>query len=307
VSSKWARAALSHRICTGIGRRRLGKLIEELAPAWLAQQESRLQARRGRDRLRAEGAGPDRELPFADRVIVTLVILRFQLPHAALAVFYGVHRSTITRAVGEVRPLLAARGFAVPGSPGVRLRTLADVFAYAAAEGVKLRIDGTEVQVRRPAANRPGRRAFVSGKKKQNTIKSTVVSDGRGRLLWLGALRPGRMHDVTAVRTEGIEDLLRAHPDVAAEVDTGYQGLARDFPGQVSAPPKKPRKDAAPDDTTRWEQQRHRQSSQRICVEHAIAEPKQWRPLQRYLGRREHFEQTTLAIAGLVSDRAAAR
>jgi hypothetical protein len=307
VSSKWARAALSHRICTGIGRRRLGKLIEELAPAWLAQQESRLRQRRGRDRQRAEGAGPNRELPFADRVIVTLVILRFQLPHAALAVFCGVHRSTITRAAGEIRPLLAARGFAVPGSPGVRLRTLADVFAYAAAEGVRLRIDGTEVQVRRPAANRPGRRAFVSGKKKQNTIKSTVVSDGQGRLLWLGALRPGRMHDVTAVRTEGIEDLLRRHPDVAAEVDTGYQGLARDFPGQISAPPKKPRKDAAPEDTTRWEQQRHRQSSQRICVEHAIAEPKQWRSLQRYLGRREHFGQTALAIAGLVSDRAATR
>jgi hypothetical protein len=37
VSSGWARAALSHRICTGIGRRELGKLIEELAGPWLAQ------------------------------------------------------------------------------------------------------------------------------------------------------------------------------------------------------------------------------------------------------------------------------
>jgi len=169
---------LSHRICTGIGRRKLGKLIEELAGPWLAQQESRLRDRRGRDRLRAEGAGPDHELAFTDRVIATLVIMRFQLPHAALAVFYGVHRSTITRAAGEIRPLLAARGFAVPGRPGLRLKTLADVFAYAAAQGVKLRIDGTEVQVRRPPAGRPGRRAFVSGKKKQNTIKPAAIGDG---------------------------------------------------------------------------------------------------------------------------------
>jgi hypothetical protein len=108
---------LSHRICTGISRRKLGKLIEELALPWLAQQESRLRDRRGRDRLRAAGAGPGHELPFADRVIVTLVIARFQLPHAALAVFYGVHRSTITRAAGEIRPRLARRGFAVPGQP----------------------------------------------------------------------------------------------------------------------------------------------------------------------------------------------
>ena len=119
---------MSHRICTGIGRRKLGKLIEELAPLWLAQQESRLRARRGRDRLRAEGAGPDRELPFADRVIATLVVLRFQLPHTALAVFYGVHRSTITRAVGEIRPLLAARGFAVhaPEAPSAVLGAESD-------------------------------------------------------------------------------------------------------------------------------------------------------------------------------------
>jgi DDE superfamily endonuclease/Helix-turn-helix of DDE superfamily endonuclease len=299
---------LSHRICTGISRRRLGKLIEELADSWLAQQESCLRVRRGgRDRLRAKGAGPDHGLPFVDRVVATLVILRFQLPHAALALFYEVDRSTITRAVGEIRPLLAERGFAVPGKPGLRLKTLADVFAYAAAEGVQLRIDGTEVQVRRPKANRPGRRAFVSGKKKQNTMKPTVISDGEGRLLWPGATRPGRMHDATALRTEGIEDLFRQYPHVKAKVDSGYQGLARDFPGQVTAPPKKPDKDALPDQVTRWEQERHQQSCERICVEHAIAEPRQWRTLQRYIGRREHLDDTAQAIAGLVSDRSADR
>jgi hypothetical protein len=307
VSSGWARAALSHRICTGLPHRRLGKLIAELGGPWAAQQEARLRQRRGHDRLRAEGAGPSRELPFTDRVIATLVILRFQLPHAALALFYQVDRSTITRAVHEIRPLLAARGFAVPGQPGLRLRTLADVFAYAASQGVHLRIDGTEVQVRRPQPNRPGRRAFVSGKKKQNTIKPTAISDGAGRLLWLGAIRPGRMHDVTALRTEGIEDLLRHYPDVAADVDSGYQGRARDFPGQITAPPKKPKTCATPSQVTEREAARKRQSSQRICIEHAIAEPKQWRTLQRYTGRREYFADTALAIGGLVSDRCASR
>jgi hypothetical protein len=299
---------LSHRICTGLPRRRLGKLISELAGPWVAQQESRLRERRGgRERLRAEGAGPRRELPFADRVIVTLVVLRFQLPHAAVALLYGVDRSTITRAVHEVRPLVAARGFAVPGERGLRLRTLADVFAYAASQGVHLRIDGTEVQVRRPQANRPGRRAFVSGKKKQNTMKPTAISDGQGRLLWLGAIRPGRMHDATALRTEGIEDLLRHYPDVTADVDSGYQGLARDFPAQITAPPKKPKTGAAPSQVNEREAVRKQQSSRRICIEHAIAEPKQWRALQRYIGRREHFTHTALAIAGLVSDRTAER
>jgi hypothetical protein len=274
----------------------------------MARQESALRVRRGgRDRIRAEGGGPNHRLPFTDRLIATLVVMRFQLPHAALAVLYEVDRSTITRAVHEIRPLLAQRGFAVPGRPGLRLRTLEDVFAYAAAEGVELRIDGTEVQVRRPQAARPGRRAIVSGKKKQNTAKSTVISDEAGRLLWQGAFRPGRMHDVTALRTDGIEDLLERYLKVRAKVDSGYQGLARDFPDRVTAPPKKPAKDASPEETAAWETARRAQSWQRICVEHAIAEPKQWRTQQRWIGRREHYGSTARAIAGLVSDRCAAR
>nr|WP_328724183.1 transposase family protein [Streptomyces sp. NBC_00259] len=98
-------------------------------------------------------------------MLVTLVHLRTGLPHAALAELYGTTRPTVSRAIGEIRPLLAARGFAVPDRPGVRLRTLADVFSYAKAEGIRLRIDGADAQVRRPKANHPGRRAFVSGKK----------------------------------------------------------------------------------------------------------------------------------------------
>jgi hypothetical protein len=114
VTSGWARTALSHPVCTGIGRRRLGKLVAQLADPWTAQRESRLRERRGRDRLRAAGAGPDHELPFTDRVIVTLICLRFQLPHAARALFYRVDRATITRAVGEIRPLLAAAASPYP-------------------------------------------------------------------------------------------------------------------------------------------------------------------------------------------------
>src|SRR5512132_1940224 len=186
----------------------------------------------------------------------TLVVLRFQLPHHALAVLYGVDRATITRAVHEIRPLLATRGFAIPRMPGVRLRTLADVVAYAQAEGVELRVDGPETQVRRPRADRWGRRAFVSGKKRQNTLKVTTVCDRQGRTLWAGAVRPGRMHDQTAIKTEGIEDLLRRHHDVHAKVDAGYQGLAKAFSGRVHAPPPKPAKAAAPEELAAWQRAR---------------------------------------------------
>lgn len=118
---------------------------------------------------RAAGAGPNHRPGLHRPGAGHPAVLRLQLPHAALAALYRVSRPTITRAVHEIRPLSARRGFAVPDRPGVRLRTLADVFAYADTEGVDLRIDGTEVQVRRLLAG-----------------------------------RPGRQHDQTAMRTEGI-------------------------------------------------------------------------------------------------------
>ena len=78
-----------------------------------------------------------------------------------------------------------------------------------------------QTQVRRPRAGRPGRRAFVRGKRRQNTVKATTISDGQGRTLWSGARRPGRVRDQTAVRTEGIAEEFHRHPGVKSEADDG--------------------------------------------------------------------------------------
>ena len=277
--------------------------MAELAGPWQARRESDLRARRGRDRLRAAGAGRGQDLAFTDRVLVTLAVLRLQIPHAALAVMYGVHRSTVTRAVRQVRPLLAGRGYATPAGP--RLHTLADVFAYAAARGIRLRADGSEIQVRRPKA---GRRAAGVRIRQEEAEHHQVHQDQRRTGPHPGRrdIPPGRMHDQTALRTDGIDHLLEQFPDVRAEMDAGYRGLHRDHPDQVSVPPKKPAKDAAPEAIAAWERARHAQSSARICVEHAIAGSKHWRPLQRWIGRREDLPETIRAIGSLVSDRAAA-
>jgi hypothetical protein len=84
-------------------------------------------------------------------------------------------------------------------------------------------------------------------------------------------------------------------------MDAGYGGLHRDHPGHVSVPPEKPAKDAAPEETRAWEQARHAQSPARIRVEHAIAGSKNWRPLQRWIGRRQYLPETIQAIGSLVS------
>ncbi|GAA0699737.1 hypothetical protein GCM10010193_63110 [Kitasatospora atroaurantiaca] len=78
-------------------------------------------------------------------------------------------------------------------------------------------------------------------------MKATVVADGKGRTLWTGNLRPGPMHDATAIRGEGIDDLFRQFPRVQVLLDDGHLGLRRDHPGRAVTPPRKPNKIAAPE------------------------------------------------------------
>ncbi|MGW5625301.1 transposase family protein [Streptomyces olivaceus] len=246
------------------------------------------------------GAGAKHRLVFVDRLLATLVHLRHGVTHDVLACWFKVDRSTITRAIGEVRPLLAERGCTV--SPGVRLRTLAEVIDHLGADGKTGIIDGTEIRVRRPAAGRKDRDRFISGKNKQNAVKTMVITDGDGRVLFCSPTRPGSCADITDARQLGLVKLLADGPAVEILADAGYQGLGAQTGGRVITPPHRKFKKNAPD----WyeemhERQRKAHSSRRIRVEHGTAHLKNWRALTRRLGRREHMSHTVQAIASLLS------
>jgi hypothetical protein len=246
------------------------------------------------------GAGAKHRLAFVDRLLAALVHLRHATTHDVLACWFGVDRSTITRAIGEVRPLLAERGCTV--SPGVRLRTLAEVVDHLGASGKTGILDGTEIRVRRPAVGRKDRDKFVSGKSKQNAVKSMIVTDQDGRVLFCSPTRPGSCADITHARQLGLVRLLADGPAVEILADAGYQGLGAQTGGRVITPPHRKFKKHAPD----WyeemhERQRKAHSSRRIRVEHGIAHLKNWRALARHLGRREHISDTVQAVAGLLS------
>jgi hypothetical protein len=66
------------------------------------------------------GGGARYRLVFVDRLLATLACLRHGVIPDVLAAWFGVDRLTITRAVNEVRPLLAERGCRIDA--GLRLR-----------------------------------------------------------------------------------------------------------------------------------------------------------------------------------------
>jgi hypothetical protein len=91
------RAVLAHPLFTGISMVHLASLVEELARPWAAAAEGRRGRVRGGVRRRAPGAGAQYRLVFVNRLVVTLIHLRHDLPHAVLGVLFGVDRSTVTR------------------------------------------------------------------------------------------------------------------------------------------------------------------------------------------------------------------
>jgi hypothetical protein len=129
VSRTLARAAaVADRRVTGLSPQVLAELVVEPGPRRQACQDARPA---DRPRQRAVGAGARHRLVFIDRLLATLVHLRHGVTHDVLACRFGVSRSTITRAVGELRPLLAEPGCTMEG--GIRLRTGADVVAHLGA------------------------------------------------------------------------------------------------------------------------------------------------------------------------------
>ncbi len=180
-------AAVADRRVTGLSLEVLAELVAEVGPRWQARQDARLA---DRPRRRAVGAGARHRLVFIDRLLATLVHLRHGVTHDVLACWFGVSRSTITRAVGEVRPLLAERGCTVAGR--LRLHTGADVVAHLGARGQLGLLDATEVRVRRPAAGRASRQRFVSGTARANTAQGAGDHRCRGAAAVLRTDPPGR-------------------------------------------------------------------------------------------------------------------
>ncbi|WP_234330473.1 helix-turn-helix domain-containing protein [Streptomyces acidiscabies] len=92
---------------TGLSPAVIAEPIAEIGPLWHERHQARLTAR---PRKRAVGAGAKHQFVFVDRLLATLVSLRHRTTHDVPACWFGVDRSTITRVIGEVRPLLALRG-----------------------------------------------------------------------------------------------------------------------------------------------------------------------------------------------------
>ncbi|MFJ6251678.1 MULTISPECIES: transposase family protein [unclassified Streptomyces] len=100
-------AIVSSRRITGLSADVIAEHAANLGLLWHEYHQAKLVSR---PRQRAVGAGAKHRLVFVDRLLATLVRLRHAATHDVLACWFEVDRSTITRAVGEVRPCSPSGG-----------------------------------------------------------------------------------------------------------------------------------------------------------------------------------------------------
>lgn len=178
------------------------------------------------DRQRAIGGGRTYDLSLVIRVALVLTYLRLHIPQLAVACMYGATQSDVSR---ELRRLLPVMKEVLP-CPDV-WEQIAEGQALSEAELLELEqladgrvlIDATEQQVYRPHKDNAERKQYYSGKKKQFTLKTQVVTDGEHHIEAISISVPGATHDKKL--SDELKTIDRLPDGVEASADKGYQGL----------------------------------------------------------------------------------
>lgn len=205
---------------------------------------------------------------------------------------FGVDKSTCCRWTQWYTPALRRALDRELVLPKRKIRTPEELFAVVPELQI-IFIDGTERPIRRPQ-NPERQKNYYSGKKKRHTIKNIFITTPDKQILFVSATREGKRHDYQCFKDELIGDSIGE--DVVSWVDSGFQGIEKDFPNlQVIMPKKKPRgKELSEKDKRR----NQKISSFRVLVEHAIGGVKRFRIVSDiYRNLRKGFEDQVVELA----------
>jgi len=235
--------------------------FDDLLPAFEAAYEEDSRKRQPQPRRRAAGAGRKSVLETReDQLFFILVYLRHYPIQEVLAFWFGFSQARANQWVHRLTPILdraLGREGQLPARSAIDLAGV-----LGACQERAFIIDGTERPTRRPG-DAERQRADYSGKKKRHTKKNVVITEkSTGKVLGLGATRPGSQHDKSCVDAEGY-----TFPEGSKLYqDTGFQGYAPEGATTIQ-PTKKPR---GRELTPEQKEANREVSKERISVEHSL-------------------------------------
>jgi hypothetical protein len=160
---------------------------------------------------------------------------------------------------------------------------------------LKAFVDATEQEIPRPK-NKRRRKSHYSGKKKRHTVKTQVMVNKEGVIVHKSPYARGRRHDYDVFK----DCHPRVPPEVTVGMDSGYQGVQKDFPDlNTQLPRKKPK---GKPQTKQTKKRNKKLARERVVVEHAIRRIKEHNIIgQKHRNRLANYNTIFNITCGLVN------
>jgi len=289
---KLSRKPVLFRSFTGLSREEFDALHGVVEERYAEFELKRL----GRgDRVRAMGGGRCFKHRLVDRLLMLLVYYRLYITCQLTGFLFDLDVSNVWRNTHYLEPVVKSvlplpRKLYQRSRRVSTLEELEEVFP-----DFKAFLDATEQEIPRPK-NKRRRKSHYSGKKKRHTVKTQVMVNKKGVISHKTPYARGRRHDY---------DLFKdCHPVVPPEVevgmDSGYQGVQKDFPDLNTRLPEKKQKGKP---RTKQQKRRNKKLAQeRVVVEHAIGRIKKYKIIGTEFRNRLNRYNTVFSITcGLVN------
>ena len=294
---------------TGLTPEEFDKLYKALEPEYLEQQRI---IRSKKIRQRKIGGGRCFKRNLAERLLMSLIYYRLHLTFIMLGYLFDLDDS---RAGEEIRERMQAvllavlpipmrdRLFEVNNESSLsevkpkqrpRIRTLEELLEKH-PEIKEVLIDATEQKVPRPE-DKGKRRTRYSGKKKEHTIKTQVVTTKK-LILHVSESIDGSVADMTLLRASGVMSSLGT---VKARVDRGFEGIEAAYPEQVIEKPIRGQRGHRVTVLGKlWNQM---VSKERIPVEHMLCKLEKFKILAgMYRAKIIGYDDCFAVVAGIVN------
>ena len=196
------------------------------------------------ERQRGPGGGKKGKLrTIRDKIVFLLYYLKVYPTFDVLGAQFGLSRSKACENVHKLAPLLHQTLAALDVLPHRHFHSVQEL--KKACEGLEqIIIDVTERRHQRPQDS-SSQSELYSGKKKDHTLKNTIISSVEKAILFVGQTFSGHHHDYTMLKSEFSPEIAWFE-DLRVLLDLGYQGIRTDYKGSgIEIPHKKPRKSKA--------------------------------------------------------------
>jgi hypothetical protein len=261
------------------------------------------------NRVRNIGAGRKKILDaYEDQLLLTVMWLKTYSAYALFEYLFCIDESTVQRTIAQTLPLLQSK-FLLPFPDPRKQKGRKKITSWEEMQKAFPDIDevrdillgdATEQKVPRPE-KKVKRKKYHSGKKKSFTIKTQIIVNGKGLFAHVSPSIPGRTHDYKLFKASDPPNTIPK--DVPLYLDSGYQGVNKDFPHLNAIVPFK-RNRSGKDLTRSQKIFNTKQRKTRVPVEHSISKIKKYKVLSdTYRNSLQNYNSVFKFVCNIVNFR----